>query len=172
MKKILLSLLLTGMTIGLFSAEMKIAYIDSEKILAQSEDAKAAQKLFEVDKGEWEAKVRTFDDEIEELKDDYNNRKLTLTDAGKQEAEDRINQKIQARKQYLEGIFGEQGLAYKRNQELLEPILGKLKRIIEELSNEKSIDIVFDASTSGIVYAVPKLDITDDVIDRMNKETE
>ncbi|MDD3050540.1 MAG: OmpH family outer membrane protein [Candidatus Cloacimonetes bacterium] len=170
MKKLTIGLImLTLMVLPIF-AEVKIAYIDSERILAVSEDAKAAQKLFDVEKQGWEAKLKEIENEITQLQEDYDNRKLTLTEAGKGEYEENIEKKMQQRKSYLEGIFGENGLAMQKNSELLEPILEKLKRIIEEISNEKNLDIVFDASTSGIVYALPKLDITEDVITRMNTE--
>ena len=59
-----------------------------------------------------------------------------------------------------------------KNAELLEPILDKLKNVIEAISTDDNIDIVLDASTGGILYAVPSLDITDDVIERMNKLTD
>jgi len=170
MKKLTFGLIMLTLVVLPIFAEVKIAYIDSERILAVSEDAKAAQKLFDVEKQGWEAELKEIENEITQLQEDYNNRKLTLTEAGKSDYEENIEKKMQQRKSYLEGIFGENGLAMQKNSELLEPILSKLKRIIEEISNEKNIDIVFDASTSGIVYALPKLDITEDVITRMNTE--
>jgi outer membrane protein len=113
-----------------------------------------------------------MDAEIQRLRDDYEQKKMILREEGKLEAENAINELISQRDENVNQIFGEGGQAMQKNAELLEPILDKLKSVIEAISTDDDIDLVLDASTGGILYAVPSLDITEQVIRRMNKLTD
>jgi outer membrane protein len=170
MKKIIILIALSLAVFGILSAQtIKIAYIDSEKIMAESKDTKEAQKLFQKDREGWTKQVNDLDAEITRLENDYSTKKLTLSAAGKKQAEEKIEQKKTERKEMVESIFGEKGRAATRNAELLQPIMTKLRTIIEKICVDEGYSMIFDASSSGIIWAQPKLDISERVILEMNK---
>lgn len=170
MKKLILLVAMSIIFCAILSAQaIKIAYIDSEKIMSESKDTKEAQKLFQNDRENWQKQVSDLDAEIQRLESDFNTKKLTLSAQGKKTAEDKIAAKKKERKDLVEGIFGENGRAQQRNAELLQPIMVKLKGIIEKISVEENYSMVFDASSSGIIWAKPTLDITERIIAEMNK---
>jgi Skp family chaperone for outer membrane proteins len=94
---------------------------------------------------------------------------MILTESGKQEAEDKINGLLEERQQFIQEIYGETGTAVQRNAELLEPIVQKMSAVIEKVAVDNNIDMVLDAASGGILYAKPKMDITDLVIEEMDK---
>ena len=53
-------------------------------------------------------------------------------------------------------------------QEVQSDFVKKLSPIVEALANEKGLHIVFNASESGIAWAAPGLDLTADVIKRLD----
>jgi Skp family chaperone for outer membrane proteins len=53
-------------------------------------------------------------------------------------------------------------------QEVQNDFVKKLSPIVEALANEKGLHIVFNASESGIAWAAPGLDLTPDVIKRLD----
>ena len=53
-------------------------------------------------------------------------------------------------------------------QEVQNDFVKKLSPIVEALANEKGLHIVFNASESGIAWAAPGLDLTADVIKRLD----
>jgi outer membrane protein len=53
-------------------------------------------------------------------------------------------------------------------QEVQNEFVKKLSPIVEALANEKGLHIVFNASESGIAWAAPGLDLTQDVIKRLD----
>jgi len=170
MKKMIILSALIMVLFGVLSAQnLKIAYIDSEKIMAESKDTKEAQSLFQKDRDGWKKQVDDLDAEIQRLENDYNTKKLTLSASGKKQAEDKIEAKKTERKTLIESIFGENGRAAARNAELLQPIMTKLRNIIEKVSVEENYAMIFDASSAGIIWAQPKLDITERIILEMNK---
>ncbi len=170
MKKIIILISILTVLIGALAAQtVKIAYIDSEKIMKESKDTQEAQKLFQKDREGWTKQVNDVDAEITRLENDYNTKKLTLSAAGKKQAEEKIEQKKTERKELVESIFGENGRAAARNAELLQPIMAKLRLIIEKVSVEQNYSMIFDATSAGIIWAQPKLDITESIILEMNK---
>lgn len=150
-------------------ASMNIAYVDTDKVMLESEDTQEAQQLFQSEQQNWQDEIAELDAEIRSLQEDLEKKKMILTDSGREEAETKIQEMITERDEKVSQIFGEGGQAMQKNAELLEPILTKLQGVIETISQEQNIDIVFDASMGGILYAVPTIDITDEVIERMNK---
>jgi len=173
MKKLILMVILAILGISsVFAASLSIAYIDTDRVMMESQDTQEAQQLFQAEQQSWQDEVTEMDAEIQRLRDDYEQKKMILREEGKLEAENAINELISQRDENVNQIFGEGGQAMQKNAELLEPILDKLKSVIEAISTDDNIDIVLDASTGGILYAVPSLDITDRVIERMNKLTD
>ncbi len=168
MKKIILALILTVFVMALMASdELKIGYVDSSRLMMESTDRQEAEQLFESEMQVWEQQVTELEDEIDRLSEEYENRKLTMTDAGKKEAEAAINTKMEERKQLIQEIFGENGKAARKNEELLEPIMNKINIAIKKVADEYSYSLILD-STVGVLYAVPSLDVTDIVLDEMN----
>ncbi len=159
-------------SMALFGANLNIAYIDTDKVMMECQDTQEAQQLFQTEQQAWQEEIQDMDMEIQRLRDDYDQKKLILKESGKEEAMNKIRDLVQERDARVDEIFGEGGKAMQKNAELLEPILTKLRGVIESISTEDNIDLVLDASTGGILYAVPSLDITDIVVERMNRLTD
>ncbi len=156
----------------LIAESIKIAYIDTERVMAESRDTQEAQNVFQTEQESWKNEISELDAEIERLYSEYETKKMILTESGKQEAEDKINELSIEREALVQEIYGESGKAMQRNAELLEPILTKLKNVIEKVSVENNYTIVLDASAGGILYAKPSLDITDDIILELDEAVE
>ncbi len=172
MKKVIVLTILSLFASGsiMFAQTLKIAYLDTDKIMMESAITQEAQTIFMAEREGWERELLRMEEEIERLRSEFEARKLTLTESGKAQAEERIQEKVRERRQYIENIFGEGGLAMQRNAELLEPIMDKLRDSIERIAHDNNYSIIFDAIGGGILYAKPDLDITDLVIEDLNRE--
>lgn len=168
-KSFVLLLLFAVLTIGLYAQNLKIAYIDSNRIMSECNDTKEAQKLFQKDRENWDKQIDDMSADIKRLETEYETRKLTLSESGKKEAENRITAKLRERQTLIERIYGEEGLAATRNAELLAPIMEKLRVVIDKIAVDENYALIFDAATSGIVWAKERMDITQQVIVEMNK---
>ena len=89
----------------------------------------------------------------------------------KKEAEDKIIDLRDKRMSKVEEIFGENGKFYQKQAELMEPILNKLKTVIEKIAVEGNYSMIFDAAPGGLLYAKPSLDITELVLEELEKAT-
>lgn len=170
-KLLLVTAILLVYCIG-YSESMIIAYIDTDKIMSESKDTQEAQKMFANEQMVWDNQIAELDSEIEKLTNDYENKKMILTESGKMEAEDKIEELVNSRQSLVQEIFGENGKAVQKNQELLEPILNKLKGVIEQIAIEDNYSIILDTSSGGVLYGKPGLDITEQVIQELDKAVE
>ena len=173
MRKIFLVFALVVILTSVVVAETSnMAYIDTERIMMTSSETQEAQTILMNEKQKWEQEIIEMDAEIEALIADYESKKLILTESGKQEAENKITELTQQRQQKIQEIFGENGKFFQKQNELLEPILNKLKNVIEKVAVENNYTIIFDAAAGGILYAKPSLDITDLIMDELEKVVE
>lgn len=173
MKKFILILTLAAALVtGLFAEGNKIAYIDTDRVMAVSTDTQEAQQTLMAERQKWETEINEMDMEIQALMTDYEQKKLVLTAQGKMEAEAKITELTQKRQARVQELFGDTGTFMQKQNELLEPILTKLKAIIDRVSVEQNYTIVLDAASGGILYAKSSLDITDMIIEEMNKTVE
>ena len=172
MKKALILMILLIATSLLFAEAEKIVYIDTERVLEESKDTQEAQRLFAIEQENWQVQIDEMETELERLNTEFESKKMILTETGKAEAEEKINQLLDQRQAYIQEIYGENGTAIQKNAELLEPILTKLKNVIEKVAIENNYSIVLDAASGAIRYAKPNLDVTDQIIEEMDKAVE
>ncbi len=172
MKKILFLLVAMIILSAALQAEMKIAYIDTDRIMMASADTQQAQTILMGARQEWEKEISDLDAQIKQLENDFESKKMILTKSGKEEAEAKIDEMKAEREQKVQEYFGENGKFYQKQNELLEPILTKLKNVIEKISVEDNYTVVLDAAAGSILYAKPSLDITDKVIGELEKTIE
>ena len=172
MKKIFMIIMLMVLTTAIFAETDKIAYIDTDRIMMESPETQEAQTVLLNERQKWEQEIMELDTEIEQLYADYESKKMILTASGKQEAENKIMELQQQRQARVEEIFGENGKFVQKQAELLEPILNKLKVVIEKVAVENNYSVIFDAAAGGLLYAKPSLDITELVLEELENTVE
>ncbi|MDE6653916.1 MAG: OmpH family outer membrane protein, partial [Muribaculaceae bacterium] len=64
--------------------------------------------------------------------------------------------------------FGPEGELYKKRQSLLKPIQDDGYNAIKKVADERGYQAIFDrASSSDIIYASPKIDISNEVLAKL-----
>ncbi|RQD65591.1 MAG: OmpH family outer membrane protein [Desulfonatronovibrio sp. MSAO_Bac4] len=167
MKKIGLFLIAILMIAGSAMASEKMAYVEVQRVLETSEPGKTAlgqlTKRFE-DMREELDKERAS---LEEMREELQKQSLVLSQDAQQDLENQLRRKV--------GEFQEMFQAYQarmqqEEQTLSEPIIDLLFDIINDFGEENDYKIIFDAQSSGIIYASEALNITDQIIEKLNKE--
>ena len=169
MKKIILAVFILNFCF-LFSQGQKVGYVNTQSIFAQNEDARLAHADVEKEakrlQVEYENKAMTLDS----LMRDYQKLELMLTNEMKEERQ----QTIQALNMELENFqikyFAQpNGEIYLMLEERMRPIQSLLQSAIEKVAAENSYDYVLDFSQGVILYQLDSHDLTQLVIDKMNK---
>ena len=165
-KVFLLSLLFVLFT-GNASAQ-KFGYVDTDYILGQLTEYKAAQKQLNEISQKWENDLKILKDEVDKLYKDYKAEEILLSPTQRKEREDAIVAKEEAIKKFEQEKFGVNGELFKKRQELIKPIQDKVFVAIQKVAKNNGLDFIFDKSANmNILFSNPKFDRSDDVLDEL-----
>jgi len=159
---VLLALLLASSAEA--QANLKIGYIDSQAILDQDPSARTAQQQFEASLATYQAEVQQLGEDLQLLIDQYEQQQAMLSDEAKANREEQIRLK---QAQYQQRITELEQQAGVRQAELVEPVMERITAVIEEIRAEGNYSMIFDVAAQGIISADPALDLTAEVVRRL-----
>ncbi|HET7274294.1 MAG TPA: OmpH family outer membrane protein [Longimicrobiaceae bacterium] len=145
-------------------AGAKLAYINSQKILAEAPGAAAAQATFESDMETYRAEIETMGAELEALRADYERQQATLSEEAKLAKQQEIQQKFT---EYQQRVAELEQTAQRRQAELVSPIMQEISAVIEQIRTEGGYAMIFDAAAGTLITADPALDLTATVLARL-----
>ena len=162
--------MLAIVTIGIAQA-VKLGYVDTDRLLFESNEALEIQRLFNLDKQNWSSQIKAMEEEIRRMEQDYEIDKLTKNEAAKRDALAKIDARKVEAGRLLQEYFGEGGKAEQRYRELIDPLTLKIQEVIVKVAQDEKYTMIFDSSYPTILYAIPSIDITDIVLLEINKDT-
>ena len=149
-------------------AQQKIGYVDSKVIIDNMQDAKDAQKTLDGFVTQWKSQISTLNDSLSLIKDDFEKKKLILTENIKKQKEEDIASLGRRIEDYKTEKFGESGEYFRKQDELMKPVQNKVFSAIKEVAQEEDYDYVFDRSGDILLlYAKDKYDITVKVLNKL-----
>lgn len=153
---------------GLAPAQSKIGHINSEAIMQTLPEAIDAQKTLDAQVAKWETELQKMQADWKKKFDDYDKRKLILTDQTRAEQERELRELDQAIADYRNKKFGQNGELFQKQNEVMKPIQNKMFQILEDIAKEDGYDYIFDKSGEILLlYANDKRDLTQKVLSRM-----
>jgi outer membrane protein len=150
-------------------AQSKIRYLDSQKILGQLPEAQEIQKKLDGIRSGYETEYSQMVKDFEDLAKEIESQSLLLSPEKKAEKERELENLRLKIENYQKDKLGPQGEFYRKNLELTKPLYDKIDSIIQKISDEEGYDMVFDVVQGVIVFAKPDWDITDRVLEELNK---
>lgn len=166
MKKILLSLTLLVMAIS--ASAQKFALIDMEYILKNVPAyERANEQLNQVSK-KWQAEVEALDTEAATMYKNYQNEVVFLSEEQKKTKQDAIMKKEKEASELKRKYFGPEGELFKKRTALIAPLQEEIYNVVKEISELRGYSLVLDrASDAGIIFASPKIDISNEVLQKL-----
>jgi outer membrane protein len=163
MKSFILSLLvLLGTS---FAYSQKYAYIDSDFILENVPEYKDAKEKLDKLADRWTKEIEERYAQIKVKKDNFAREEVLLPTEERQKRKDEID-KLETEAMEMQKMrFGVKGDYFQKRQELVKPIQDKIFEAIQGVASKRNFSFVFDkANQSNLVYADPKMDISNEVL--------
>lgn len=171
MKRLIFFLSFIFFNPAVFYGQLKIGYIDSDTIMENLPDAQDARQKIDALIQEWQAELNNLENEWKKKYDDYEKRKLIMTDQTRVELEQELVKLEQQIAEYREKKFGTNGELFQKQDELMKPVQNKIFNAIEEIALEDDLDYVFDRSGDiMLLYAKEEHDLTSRVLERLKLE--
>ena len=147
------------------TAGLKIAVIDTEKILTTSQMGKKVladlKKLQEQKEGE----VRAKQQEIKDMQSKLAEGRLSLSQDKLAEMEKQLEDKVIALRRFQDDAARDLN---KKRDDVLAQVDGKVMPVINQAGKEMGYTLIFRKFESGLIYADEAVDITNTIIQRLD----
>lgn len=166
MKKIILMSLMLIATLGI--GAQKFALVDMEYVLKNIPAyERANEQLNQVSK-KWQAEVEALNTEATTMYKNYQNEVVFLSQEQKKARQEQIMKKEKAASELKRKYFGPEGELFKKRESLMSPIQEDIYNAVRDISELRGYSLVVDrASNSGIIFGSPKIDISNEVLQKL-----
>jgi outer membrane protein len=152
------------------SAQLKLGYIDSKKILEGYKESQDAQKQIQEIKRRWEEEANSMQQDLRAKVEELDSQALLLSDERKREKQTEIQNLDTRLNLFLQEKFGQEGEIFKKQGELLQPVIDKINATIKKIGTEEKFDYIFDVVQGSILHASSSQpDLTNKVLEELNK---
>ena len=166
MKKIFL-MIVVAMTAMVANAQ-KFALLDMEYILKNIPAYERANEQLNQASKKWQAEVEALNTEAQTMYKNYQNEVVFLSQEQKKARQDAIMEKEKEASELKKKYFGPEGELYKKRTSLMTPIQEEIYNAVKDISDLRGYSLVLDrASDSGIIFASPKIDISNEVLSKL-----
>lgn len=152
-----------------FASAQKFALIDMEYIMSNIPAYERANEQLNQTSKKWQAEVEALDNEAKNLYKNYQNEAVFLSEAKKKEREEAIVAKEKEASELKKKYFGPEGELFKKRESLIQPIQDEVYNTIKSVADSKGFQLIMDraSDTSGIIFASPAIDISNEVLSRL-----
>ena len=153
---------------SLTNGQLKIGYVDSDSIMDKFPDAQDARQKLDAIILEWQTELTKLENNWKTKYDDYEKRKLILTDQTRAETESELIKLEQQIGDYREKKFGTNGELFQKQDEIMKPVQNKVFSAIQDVAKDEDFDFVFDRSGDVmLLFAKTEYDVTALVLDKL-----
>ena len=143
----------------------KFALIDMEYILKNIPAYERANEQINQISKKWQSEVEALALEAQTLYKNYQSEAVFLSEEQKSKKEEEIVSKEKEAQELKRKYFGPEGELYKKRESLMAPIQDEIYTAVKEVSDAKGYSVVVDRASAGsIIYASPKIDISNEVL--------
>lgn len=153
-------------------AEIKIGFIDSDRIFAEYPKTREAQDSFNREVLELSKTAKEKKSEIDDLQRKLDQQRPMLSDAKKDEQDREVQRKVGEYETFVQTNWGPGGRISKLNEEYLKPIVDRVHAIVAEFGTEEGYSLILDAADGNVVFGDKALDLTDRVLLALRQEDE
>jgi outer membrane protein len=146
--------------------DLMLGIVDTRRALVSCKAGLDAQKsltsLMEKKKGLFSPK----EEEVKKLEQEYETQKFVLSQDALEERRIEIARLKSQLERSVEEAREEMAVAERK---AFQPLLSKVEGLLKEIGKEKGLIVILEKSSPGVLYYSDSLDITDILIDRLNK---
>lgn len=161
-------LLILAVVSAVSASAQKFALLDMEYVLKNIPAYEMANEQLNQLSQRWQKEVEALGSEAQTMYQNFLADKVFLTEDQVKKREEDIVAKEKAANDLRYKYFGPEGELYKMRQTLLKPIQEDVYNATKKVAEERGYQVIFDrASSSEIIYASPKIDISNEVLAKL-----
>ncbi len=150
-------------------ADVKIGYVDVQRVLADSKRGQEAKKKIEARGAELNQEFLKRQQEVKALKEELERKGTLLSEEARKEKEKEYQKKVKELERFVKDSREE---LRQMEREVTTQILKEVEKIINELGKEKGYTLILEKQRSFILYAPEEIDLTDEVIKALDSKSQ
>ena len=152
----------------LSASAQKFALLDMDYILKSIPAYERANEQLNQMSKKWQAEVEALQTEAQTLYKNYQDNVVFLSNEQKKVRQEEIVAKEKQAAELKKTYFGPEGELFKKRSALMAPIQEEIYNTVADIADQHGYQLVLDrASDSGIIFGSPKIDISDEVLQKL-----
>lgn len=145
----------------------KIAYVDSAKLINGYQGMVDARQVFQKKAAGWKANIDTLAQEVQQRIVDYEKASAKMSAKERDLSRELIQNKEQQLREYQQALNSQ---AQQEDAKMTNDVVSQMNTFIKKYGEEKGYTIILAAANGNIAFAVDYIDLTDQILERLNKE--
>ncbi|MCX6119736.1 MAG: OmpH family outer membrane protein, partial [Proteobacteria bacterium] len=144
----------------------KTGIIDMQAVILNVQEGKDARATIEKEIKAKEGEFTKRREELDKMNKDWQGQASLMSDEAKLNKQKEFQEKFMSLRND-EGAFREE--VKKKEQKATQGIAAKVEGIVQKMAKEKTLDVVFEINSAGLLYVNQPVDLTKEVIDQYGK---
>jgi outer membrane protein len=154
-------MLASFMSFAAHAAEIKIGYIDMQKAIQETAAGKKAKKELEDEFNKKKKDLEKKEADIKKMHEDFEKRSMAMNEEARMKKQQEIRMEMG---KYQETAGKAQMEIQKRERDLTQPIVTKLRSILDDIAKKEEFTVILEKSENSVMWAKPEIDLTDRLI--------
>jgi outer membrane protein len=146
-------------------AEPKIGFVDLQRALNEIDEGKSAKAALKRDFEEKQKQLDTKKTEFDKLRQDFEKQAVVMAEQARRDKAAELDRKANDLQQFWGQL---QKDLSEREREVTRGIFDKMANIVRDIAEADGFTMVLERTDSGLVYALPALDLTNELIRKYN----
>lgn len=156
------------LSVIVFNNNQKVVYVDSSKLLNNYKGMQAARAAYQTKAGAWKSNIDTLASEVQQLIFKYEKESSSLTIKERQLSQELIRNKQKQLADYQQAMNTQ---AQQEDARMTSDVVVQVNAYLKKYGESKGYTVILAATEYGnLAYADEGLDITDEVLEGLNKE--
>jgi len=143
------------------AASIKIGTVDLQRALQECKRGKSSNAAFEKEMKEKDTQLKTEQESVRKAVEEFQKKAAVLSEKARGEQQAKLQQRMAGLEEMRQKFAGE---FQNRQGELVKPLIEGLRNVVPDIARRRSLDVVLESSQGGLLYALDKTDITDELI--------
>ncbi len=150
---------------ALARAETKLGFVDFQRAIREVDEGKAATAVLKRDFDEKQKQLDVKKTEFEKLKADFEKQSVVMSEQAKKEKGGDLDKKAMELQQLFVAL---QKDLSEREREVMRGIFDRMTGLVRELAEADGFTAILERNDSGVIYAQPSLDLTNELVRKYN----
>lgn len=150
---------------GVAVAQEKLGYVDLQRALNEVEEGKAAKARLKQKFERSQAQLDKEQNALKARKEELDKKRTAMDETTLRQKAEELDRELVR----VSGLYAKlQKELSEEERKATSAIFARMRQLIAEIAEKEGFSFVFEVNESGLLYAPPSLDLTNDLVRRFN----